>query len=143
VLSNHELFPQASQYDKIIKENLEMTLPVIMSDVLCLDILESEELPDDLQHTKERKPDALKKITDSNGRKYVLHLEFQRADEKKMVYRMAEYYIMLMRKYELPVEQYLIFLNDTIPTMPNRIKTKHLTFEFALTRLADASYNYS
>jgi hypothetical protein len=34
---------QASQYDKIIKENLEITLPVIIRDVLGLDIAQSEE----------------------------------------------------------------------------------------------------
>ncbi len=49
---------QAGQYDKIIKENLEITLPVIIRDILGLDIANSEELPDDIQHTKERKPDA-------------------------------------------------------------------------------------
>src|SRR5450631_1618939 len=91
---------QSNQYDKIIKENLEVTLPVIIRDVLGLDIAVSEELPDDLQHTKERKPDALKKVTDTNGSTYVLHVEFQTTDENEMVYRMAEYCIMLMRKYQ-------------------------------------------
>lgn len=38
---------QANQYDKIIKENLEMTLPVIVREVLGLNIIQSEELPDD------------------------------------------------------------------------------------------------
>jgi hypothetical protein len=65
---------QASQYDKIIKENLEITLPVIIRDVLGLDIAASEELPDDVQHTKERKPDALKKVTDTSGMTYVLQV---------------------------------------------------------------------
>jgi hypothetical protein len=36
-------------------------LPVIIKEVLGLYIVTSEELPDDIQHTKERKPDALKK----------------------------------------------------------------------------------
>lgn len=36
---------QASQFDKIIKENLEITLPVIIRDILKLDIVQSEELP--------------------------------------------------------------------------------------------------
>jgi len=76
---------QAGQYDKIIKENLEITLPVIIRDVLGLDIALSEELPDDIQHTKERKPDALKKVTDTTGFTYVLQVEFQVADESEMV----------------------------------------------------------
>jgi hypothetical protein len=131
---------QASQYDKIIKENLEITLPVIIRDVLGLDIAHSEELPDDIQHTKERKPDALKKITDTAGRTYVLQVEFQIADEREMVYRMAEYSIMLMRRYQLPVKQYVIFLKDTEPTMPTYIGTENHKFSYNLIRIAEANY---
>jgi hypothetical protein len=131
---------QAGQYDKIIKENLEVTLPVIIRDVLGLDIAQSEELPDDIQHTKERKPDALKKVTDTAGYTYVLQVEFQLEDEQEMVYRMAEYSVMLMRRYRLPVKQYVIFLKDTEPAMPTYIDTENLQFRFSLIRIATASY---
>ena len=130
---------QAGQYDKIIKENLEITLPVIIRDVLGLDIAQSEELPDDIQHTKERKPDALKKVTDTTGHTYVLQVEFQLADEKEMVYRMAEYSVMLMRRYQLPVKQYVIFLPDTKPVMPTFFDTENHQFRFTVIRIADAS----
>lgn len=106
---------QSSQYDKVIKENLEVTLPVIIRDMLGLDILVSEEIPDDVQHTKERKPDALKRVTDVCGNTYVLQIEFQVEDEKEMVYRMAEYNIMLMRRYQLPIKQYVLFLKYDNP----------------------------
>lgn len=131
---------QASQYDKIIKENLEVTLPVIIREVLGLDILLSEELPDDVQHTKERKPDALKKVTDTDGNIYVLQVEFQVEDEKEMVYRMAEYNIMLMRRYQLPIKQFVVFLKDTSPTMRTSLETEHLKFDFILIRIAEESY---
>ncbi len=131
---------QSSQYDKIIKENLEITLPVIIRDVLGLDIAISEELPDDIQHTKERKPDALKKVTDTNGNTYVLHVEFQTTDEREMVYRMAEYSIMLMRKYQLPLKQYVVFLGYSKPEMPTYIKTEHLEFDYQLIRISEISY---
>jgi hypothetical protein len=131
---------QANQYDKIIKENLEITLPVIIRDVLGLDIAASEELPDDVQHTKERKPDALKKVTDTSGMTYVLQVEFQVEDEKEMVYRMAEYNIMLMRRYQLPIKQYVVFLRDTQPAMPTYIETENLKYNFTLIRIAEANY---
>jgi hypothetical protein len=131
---------QAGQYDKIIRENLEITLPVIIRDVLGLDITESEELPDDIQHTKERKPDSLKRVTDAEGETYILHVEFQVNDEAEMVYRMAEYSIMLMRRYKLPVKQYLIFLKDIIPAMPVMIDTANHKYSFSLIRIADANY---
>ena len=131
---------QTGQYDKIIKENLEITLAVIIRDVLGLDIAYSDELPDDIQHTKERKPDALKKVTDTTGHTYVLHVEFQIADEPEMVYRMAEYSIMLMRKYQLPLKQYVIFLRDTEPTMPTDINSENLQFRYRLIRIAKTDY---
>jgi len=137
---NNNNTKQASQYDKIIKENLEVTLPVIIRDVLGLDILISEELPDDVQHTKERKPDALKKVTDTSGNTYILQVEFQIEDEKEMVYRMAEYNIMLMRKYQLPIKQYVIFLKNTNTLMPTFFDTKNHKFNFKLIRIAEANY---
>lgn len=84
---------QASQYDKIFKENIEAVMPSLMQNILGITAVSSEELPDDIQHTKERKPDVLKKTTDSQDITYVLQIEFQVADEPKMVYRMAEYYV--------------------------------------------------
>jgi hypothetical protein len=55
---------QANQYDKIFKENIEAVIPSLMQNILGINAVLSEELPDDIQHTKERKPDVLKKITD-------------------------------------------------------------------------------
>jgi hypothetical protein len=81
---------QANQYDKIFRENMEAALPGIIEHLLGLDIVHSEEIPDDIQHTKERKPDLLKKVTDSSGKVFILHLEYQVANENEMVYRMAE-----------------------------------------------------
>lgn len=131
---------QANQYDKIIKENLELTLPVIVGEVLGLDIVKSVELPDDLQHTKERKPDALKKVTDSEGNIYVLHVEFQVRDEKDIIYRMIEYYAMLMRKYRLSVKQYVIYLGNKPSRMPTVLDTEILSFRYSLIPLYNASY---
>lgn len=131
---------QGSQYDKIIKENLEVTLPVIVRDVLNLDVLMSEELPDDIQHTKERKPDALKKVTDTDGNTYVLQVEFQLEDEKEMVYRMAEYNIMLMRKYRLPIKQYVIFLKEKKPGMPTFLDTPNHKYKYNLILIKETDY---
>lgn len=68
---------QGNLYDKILRENLEATLPVIISDLLGLAIVHSEELTDGIQHTKERKPDALRKVIDTDGNVFVLQIEFQ------------------------------------------------------------------
>lgn len=131
---------QTNQYDKILKENLENTLPAIIRDILKLDIVKSEELPDDVQHTKERKPDALKKVTNSEGETYVLHVEFQVKDEKEMIFRMAEYSIMLLRRYQLPLKQYVIYLRDNKPLMQTHLETNYHKFSYKLICVADSNY---
>ena len=87
---------QANQYDKIFKENIEAVIPSLMQNVLGITAVFMEELPDDVQHTKERKPDVLKKVTDNLGNTFVLQIEFQVANETTMVYRMLEYYAVLL-----------------------------------------------
>lgn len=132
---------QASQYDKILKENIEAVIPSLMQNILGITAISSEELPDDVQHTKERKPDVLKKITDSQGNTFVLQIEFQVADEHRMVYRIAEYHVMLERKYELSVRQYVIYLGLGKPQMPTHLHSERMTFSFPLISFADLDYH--
>src|SRR5580693_8423044 len=124
--------PQVNQYDKILRENLEAALPGLIRNLLGSHAVHTEELPDDIQHTKERKPDVLKKVTDKDGRTFVLHIEFQAKDEPEMVFRMAEYYIMLLRRYKLPVEQHVIYVGDGIPKMTDALFSKRMHYTYAL-----------
>ncbi len=132
---------QSNQYDKIFKENIEAVIPGLIMKVLGIKAVHIEELPDDLQHTKERKPDVLKKITDSAGITFVLQIEFQLADEAEMVYRMAEYYIMLARKYRLAVRQFVIFIGKDAPKMPIEFVGERMNFNFPLITFAKLDYH--
>lgn len=111
-----------------------------MLHVLGIKAVLAEELPDDIQHTKERKPDVLKRITDTTGNTFVLQIEFQVVDEPKMVYRMAEYHVMLERKYELPVEQFVIFLGASKPKMRTQIENKLMNYRFPLISFAELDF---
>ena len=132
---------QSSQYDKIFKENIEAVISSIMENVLEITAVSMEELPDDIQHTKERKPDTLKKITDDKGNTFVLQIEFQVKDEDEMVYRMGEYYFMLERKYKLPVKQFVIFLGADNPKMPTELERERLKFSYPLVSLSTLDYH--
>ena len=132
----------ANRYDKILKENMESVLPVIIKDVLEMDIISSEEIPDDLLYTKERKPDVLKKITDSHNNRFILHLEWQSQNDKEMVYRMAEYAVMLYRKYNLPVKQYVIFMGKHGITMSTNINEENLKFRYHILPLKTIDYKF-
>ena len=120
---------------------MEVALPGLIRKLLYIDAEAMEELPDDIQHTKERKPDVLKKIADKNGETFVLHIEFQRTDEKEMAYRMAEYHIMLLRKYRLPVRQYVIYLGEEAPhRMSDHIDSGKMHFSYQLIPLSAIDY---
>jgi hypothetical protein len=131
---------QGNGYDKILKENIDVALPTIMENVLTLDISESTEIPDDIQYTKERKTDVLKKVTDRGNNSFVLHLEWQSKNDKDMVYRMAEYAVMLYRKYHLPVEQHVIYVGKGVPHMTQTIEHKNFKFTCNIITLKKIDY---
>ncbi len=131
---------QSGQFDRIFRENIEAVIPTLINKLLNIYPEHSEELPDDIQHTKERRPDVLKKITDAEGRTFVLHLEIQLSDEPDMVFRMAEYHLMAYRKYRLPVEQFVIYIGSKNPKMPLHFVTDRHSFEFRIIILSEIDY---
>lgn len=131
---------QASQYDKIFKENLEAVISSIMQNLLSITPISLVELPDDIQHTKERKPDVLKKVTDNQGNIFVLQIEFQVANDDEMVYRMHEYKAMLIRKYRIPVHQYVIFLGKGQAKMETILNDINLSFKYNLLSINAINY---
>jgi len=131
---------QVNQYDKILQENLEAALPGIIKNVLQINAVYSEELPDSLQHTKERKPDVLKKVIDDKGNTFVLHIEFQVKNDADMAYRMAEYLVMLLRIYRLPVKQFVIYIGEGNAEMPTVLINENSYFSYQLITLSSIDY---
>eukprot|EP01133_Synstelium_polycarpum_P010478 gene10478-12199_t len=115
---------------------MQANLPGIIEHVLGLRIISSEELKDDIQYTKERKTDLLKKVKDAQGQKYILHIEYQKKNERIMVYRMAEYSIMLQRKYKLPVKQFVIYIGQDDFKMSTTIQTLDFQYRYNLISLS-------
>jgi hypothetical protein len=131
---------ESKQFDKILQECIENALPGIIKKVLNINVVKSEELPDKIQHTIEREPDVLKKITDENGLEFILQIEFQSNNEYKMANRMLLYLSMLLMKYELPVKQYVIFIGEEKSKMPNRLQTEMLDFRYHLISISTIDY---
>ena len=61
-----------------------------------------------------------------------MHLEFQTTNDPKMIYRMAEYKAILMRKYKLPVRQVVIYLGSDKPTMRTELSKEEQITGFEL-----------
>ncbi|HAA13097.1 MAG TPA: hypothetical protein DCE41_15960 [Cytophagales bacterium] len=104
-------------YDIIIKENLEALLLPLAAKYLGISIAKAEDLTEKLPTTLERQPDFVKRVTDTTGATFILHLEFQSTNEEEMRFRMAEYAGLLLRKYRLPLKQHVVYLGQRPPTM--------------------------
>lgn len=128
-------------YDKILKENMEALVLPLADKLLGLSLGATEELPDDLQTTLERKPDLLKRVTDSKkGLSYLLHIEFQTKDEATMIDRMLLYYAMLWEKYREPIEQYVVFIGRRKPRMATLLQDEQLNYSFTLVDIRQLDY---
>lgn len=139
-LTMDNLKGQSKLYDRIVKENMNKVLPMIVKKILGIQIVSREDLPESLQHTKETVPDQLSKVTDAMGRTYILHIEWQSEDDPAMDNRMLSYRVTLRRKYQLPVKQYVIFLARPKSTMPYVINEEHLQFQYHLIALQQYSH---
>jgi hypothetical protein len=132
---------ESNHYDKIIKENLVAVTPTLIRSVLHIDAVEMINIPTKLQRTKEREPDFLKIIVDATGRRFILHIEFQLADDGKMIFRKLEYFAMLARIYPtLDIEQYVIFIGDKVPSMETVLQRRNISFQFTLISLLNIDY---
>lgn len=58
-----------------------------------------------------------------------------------MIYRMAEYNVMLARKYKLPIEQFVIYLGLTKPKFSTQIESKLLSYRFPLITFSELDYH--
>ena len=131
---------EGNQYDKIVKENIESIIPALMNSVLGFRVKEAVIIKEKLQQTKEKEADALRIITDPNGQKFILHLEFQVDDYAKMAYRMADYWILLKAKYGLPIRQYVIFIGSGQPRMNTILSEDGNYFQFQLINITQYDY---
>ncbi len=131
---------EGNQYDKIVKENIESIIPALMNSVLGFRVKEAVIIKEKLQQTKEKEADALRIITDPNGQKFILHLEFQVDDYSKMAYRMADYWVLLKSKYSLPVRQFVIFIGSGEPKMKTVLAEDGNYFQFQLINITQFDY---
>ena len=111
-----------NDYDRIIKENIEAVILPLMEKLTGLPQPKKlENIPDELQLTLERKPDFSRIATESESKRYLLHIEFQVADESNMVLRMQTYRALFQEIYRLLVEQFVFYLGQKAPKMVSRI----------------------
>lgn len=132
----------ANQYDKIFKENIEEIVMPLAERLLHLALPLLEEVPDDIQSTKERRPDFLKIVRhDDPQEDFILHIEFQSTNDADMLGRMLEYRAMLRRKFGLQVTQALFYIGDDKMTMTNNLSEVDLIYSYKIISLTNIDYH--
>ena len=106
-----------NQYDKILKENIATLILPLSDKYFGFKIAKTEEIKDKLQQTVEREPDFLRIVETDKQEKFILQLDFQTKDESDMLLRMQEYHALLMRKYKMPVKQYVLYFGTKQASM--------------------------
>ena len=89
----------------------------------------SESLP-----TTEHRPDFLARVSDEEG-DFIIHIEFQTAQDRTMPVRMVSYYGRILAKYKLPVYPIVLYLTPEGTRVEDRytssIRNKHvMTFDY-------------
>ena len=131
---------QSQAYDKIFKENMRLALPGLLGNIFKLDAVTLETLVTETQQTIERRPDMLQKVKDPKGRVYLFHVEYQTNNDHEMIYRMAEYYALLLRKHKLPIKQYVLYLGTEKLRMETAIVHPKFRYSYTLISLIDINY---
>ena len=131
----------ANDYDKIFKENFEAIYLKLSEKVMNFKPIKVENVKLDLHRTIERQPDFLKKVKHpETGKVFLLHIEIQSTDNHEMVYRMNEYYGLILRSFKLNIKQMVIYVGEGESKMQNVLEDGPNRFEYELYSIQRSSY---
>ena len=132
---------KTQDYDKILRENLERIIPIILEKLCGLSPQRLVDLPTAFPRTRERRPDFVKKAGVGHpADEYIVNIEFQTDSDGRMEIRMLEYYSNFYGQYRLPVKQFVIFVGKGKPSMPTSIEHPDLRFGYRLIVLNEVDY---
>ncbi len=131
----------ANEYDRILKENFVLDLLDVFKVALGIQHCELDRQSDlssgKLQSTIEREPDFVRVMRQPDGSRFILHIEFQTANETDMLLRMQEYHALLQRKVNLPIRHFVIYLGRKKSTMATQIAEENAFTGFELKNVGD------
>ena len=67
----------------------------------------------------------------------ILHIELQSRNDPLMAYRMAEYWIVLSRRYARPVRQVVLYVGQGRPAMATRLEEDNFRFHYPVVDIRD------
>ena len=114
------------RYDTTLKELLQYGTPQLWQLIFGQQVREI--LTVELPSVKIRKPDFVAWLESG----VLAHVDLQSDNDDTMEWRELEYYLLLMRLYQQPPVQYVIYFGDTPMTMRNSIRHPMLQFSYHL-----------
>gem|GEM_PF-1153334 len=133
---------QGNKFDKIFKENISDHFIQLLSLKFKLNISSHKELTPKFQTTIEREVDFLRLVTDSNGQKSILHLEFQAQYDSELIFRIKEYDALIQRKYKLPVTTIVLYLGATNRKVQSKLPENMIFNQFYEFNFSSIAANY-
>ncbi len=119
-------------YDKIFKEIAGDNFLPLAEEKLGVKFVKCVPLQEAIQITPEFEVDFLYRVTDEHGAVFLLHLEFQSADDPEMIARMAEYHGLIFKKYQQPISHVVIYFGAKKSAMQTRLQPEQVFIGFDL-----------
>lgn len=116
-----------SSYDLALKGLFEMPGPRLLQE-LTGGVAVAEFLNVELPRVRERRVDLLARLVDDS----LLHVEFQSTNRTDMAWRMAEYYLLLARKFRCPVRQVVLYVGAGRLRMKSGLRHGRMAFDYEL-----------
>jgi predicted transposase YdaD len=126
-------------FDIVLKDLfVEIFLPFI-SQMLGIKMENIVQIDTTIKRTQERRIDFACKILENE--EHIIQIEFQTQNDRKMHYRMLNYYETLSSIEGLPVNQLLIYVGKDKLTMRNAIKHPNLNFNYKIIDVSSIDYH--
>jgi hypothetical protein len=132
---------EGNLFDKILKEHLDDIFIPLTELEFGSKIKSKKILKHKLQTTLEREVDYLYEVVLLDGRKFILHIEFQTELSQDLVYRIGEYNGILKRKYMLKVEHVVVYLGNASTKVKTKLSEEEVFNSFRLIRLNEKDPN--
>ncbi|BAV05647.1 conserved hypothetical protein (putative transposase or invertase) [Filimonas lacunae] len=110
-----------NEYDKILRETFKRPKPNLLKLLLEVDVQSIQAFPPKVQQTIiEQEADTVLEVQPVTGSPFILHLEWQSSNDKKMAMRMARYDLLLSYSYEKEVMGAVIYVGKNRLAMNNQ-----------------------
>jgi len=112
--------------DIVSKDIINTLIKDIAKYILEIEVNKVSLIDKEFQRVEDRRADVVANVDD----KFILHIEIQNQNDKKMPLRMMRYYTDIKSITNLPIKQYLIYIGKYSLSMPDFIKDVDFTYKY-------------